>query len=98
MTVSNGTWALRKTDPDRMRAVLMTLFRAVRTLTIAIRPVVPAAADKLLDQMGIAADARDFGALNDDDWFAKLAASGFTVAQPIPSFPRLELPEGEGEA
>src|SRR3546814_2640783 len=47
-------WALRKTDPERMRAVLMTLFRAVRTLAIAIRPVVPAAADKLLDQMGIA--------------------------------------------
>src|SRR3546814_7316844 len=30
-------WALRKTDPERMRAVLMTLFRAVRTLAIAIR-------------------------------------------------------------
>ncbi|QCB54854.1 methionine--tRNA ligase [Sphingopyxis sp. PAMC25046] len=94
---TQAPWALRKTDPERMRAVLMTLFRAVRTLAIAIRPVVPAAADKLLDQMGIAEDARDFGALADTDWFAKLVASGFAVGQPVPIFPRLELPEGEGE-
>ena len=94
---TQAPWALRKTDPERMRAVLMTLFQAVRTLAIAIRPVVPAAADKLLDQMGIAADARDFSALDDRDWLMKLAASGFTVGQPVPIFPRLELPEGEGE-
>jgi methionyl-tRNA synthetase len=94
---ATAPWALRKTDPERMRAVLMTLFQAVRTLAIAIRPVVPAAADALLDQMGIAADARDFAALADADWFAKLAASGFAVGQPVPMFPRLELPESEGE-
>ena len=95
---TQAPWALRKTDPDRMRAVLMTLFQAVRTLAIAIRPVVPEAADKLLDQMGISADARDFAALADRDWFANLAASGFAVGQPVPIFPRLELSEGEGEA
>ena len=94
---TQAPWALRKTDPDRMRAVLMTLFQAVRTLAIAIRPVVPAAADKLLDQMGIAEDERDFAALADTGWFAKLVASGFAVGQPVPIFPRLELPEGEGE-
>ena len=48
--------------------------------------------------------AREFAALADQDWFAKLAASGFTVGQPVPIFPRLELPadaiedEGEGKA
>src|SRR5690606_21702278 len=81
---ATAPWALRKSDPERMRAVLMTLFQAVRTLAIAIRPVVPEAADKLLDQMGIDADARDFEALADTEWFAKLARSGFTVAQPVP--------------
>ena len=91
-------WALKKTDPDRMTAVLMTLFMAVRDLAIAIRPVVPTAADNLLDQMGIAANERDFGALADADWFVKLAGSGFALGQPTPLFPRLELPEGEGEA
>jgi methionyl-tRNA synthetase len=95
---TQAPWALRKTNPERMRAVLMTLFRAIRTLAIAIRPVVPSAADALLDQMGIADDARDFAALADTEWFAKLAASGFAIGQPVPIFPRLELPEGEGEA
>ncbi len=85
-------WTLRKTDPDRMAAVLMVLLRAVRALAIAVRPVVPASADKLLDQLGIAADARDFAALENANWFEELVASGFTVAQPVGVFPRLELP------
>ena len=85
-------WALRKTDPERMAAVLMVLFRCVRELAIAVRSVVPTSADKLLDQMGIAPDARDFAALEDGDWFASLLNSGFTVAQPVGVFPRLELP------
>ncbi|WP_309751642.1 methionine--tRNA ligase [Novosphingobium sp.] len=85
-------WALRTNDPERMTAVLMTLFRCVRDLAIAIRAVVPDAADKLLDQLGIAADQRDFAALNDPNWFVRLVASGFTVTQPVGIFPRLELP------
>ena len=41
-------WALRKTDPERMAAVLGTLVRAIRLLTVAIAPIIPASADKLL--------------------------------------------------
>ncbi len=95
---AQAPWALRKTDPDRMTAVLMTLFQCVRTLAIAIRAVIPASADTLLDQMGLAADARDYTALNNSDWFAEHCASNFKLGQPVPIFPRLELPEGEGEA
>ncbi len=84
-------WALRKTDPERMRTVLLTLFAAVRGLAIAIRPVVPGSADRLLDQMGIPASARDYAALADDGWYGSLVASGFRLAQPVGVFPRLEL-------
>jgi methionyl-tRNA synthetase len=94
---TQAPWGLRKTDPERMRAVLMTLFKAVRTLAIAIRPVVPASADKLLEQMGIAEDQRNYAALARDDWFNELVASGYKVGQPTPIFPRLDLPESEGE-
>lgn len=86
-------WTLRKTDPERMRAVLMVLFMNIRDLTIAIRPVVPAAADAVLDQLGIAADARDITALTDADWFMQRVASGERIAAPVAAFPRLELPE-----
>ena len=85
-------WALRKSDPERMAGVLMTLFRCVRDLAIAVRAVVPESADNLLDQMGLAPQARDFAALEDPDWFTTLAASGFVLVQPVGIFPRLELP------
>ena len=85
-------WALKKTDPERMRAVLLTLFVAVRDLAIAIRSVVPNAADQLLDQLGIPADERGFANLGDTTWYKRLSASGFRVGQPTGVFPRLDLP------
>jgi methionyl-tRNA synthetase len=88
-------WALKKTDPERMAAVLMTLFRCVRDLAIAVRPVVPTSIERLLDQMGIGADARDFAALENGDWFLDLVASGFRISQPQGVFPRLEMPADE---
>jgi methionyl-tRNA synthetase len=45
---AQAPWALRKTDPDRMAAVLGTLVAAVRELTRAIAPIIPESADKLL--------------------------------------------------
>jgi len=84
-------WTLRKTDPARMEAVLMTLLRCVRSLAIAVRPVVPNAVDRLLDQMGIG-PARNYDALADIDWLDTLAASDFRLQQPVGVFPRLELP------
>ncbi|QDH34850.1 methionine--tRNA ligase [Porphyrobacter sp. YT40] len=85
-------WGLKKTDPERMKAVLQTLFMALRDLGIAIQPVVPEKAAALLDQLGIPEGERGYAALADVDWFSRLVASGFTVAPPTPLFPRLELP------
>jgi len=45
---TQAPWTLRKSDPERMAAVLGTLVAAVRELTRAIAPIVPEAADKLL--------------------------------------------------
>lgn len=87
---AQAPWALRKTDPDRMHAVLGTLVRAIRMLAIAILPVVPQSAGKVLDQLG--ADERDHAAIDDDGWYGRQQATGFTIAPPSPVFPRLELP------
>jgi methionyl-tRNA synthetase len=87
---AQAPWALRKSDPDRMHAVLGTLVRAIRMLAIAILPVVPQSAAKVLDQLG--ADERDHAAIDDDGWYARQQATGFTIAPPSPVFPRLELP------
>ncbi|WP_375396362.1 methionine--tRNA ligase [uncultured Sphingomonas sp.] len=76
-------WALRKTDPARMNAVLATLVRAIRDLAILILPVIPGAAGKVLDQLG--AGARDHAALGLGDLPAR-------ISPPSPIFPRLDAP------
>jgi len=45
---AQAPWALRKTDPERMAAVLGTLVAAVRDLARAIAPIIPESAGKLL--------------------------------------------------
>ena len=90
---AQAPWALRKTDPERMHAVLRTLVRAIRMLAIAILPVVPTGAGKVLDTLGAA--ERDHAAIDDDGWYDRMAAAGFVIGTPSPAFPRLELPAGE---
>src|SRR3954463_9134956 len=45
---TQAPWALRKSDPERMAAVLGTLVAAVRELARAIAPIIPESAEKLL--------------------------------------------------
>jgi methionyl-tRNA synthetase len=87
---AQAPWALRKSDPERMDAVLATLYAAIVDLAIAISPVIPASAARLLDTMGVPAGERDFAALADEGRYDRLAASGFTLGLPDPIFPRLE--------
>ncbi|WP_070153288.1 methionine--tRNA ligase [Sphingobium phenoxybenzoativorans] len=92
---AQAPWALRKTDPDRMTAVLATLYQAIGNLAIIIQPVIPASATALLDQMGLPADARSHAAI-DGAWYDALSSSGFILSAPKPLFPRLELADSEG--
>ncbi|MDQ3139314.1 MAG: methionine--tRNA ligase [Pseudomonadota bacterium] len=89
---TQAPWSLRKTDPERMTAVLATLYAAIRDLAIAIAPVIPASSDKLLDMMGIPADERSYAALGDEGSYARLAKSDFRLALPSGIFPRLDMP------
>jgi len=94
-------WTLRKTDFERMKAVLAVLFACIRDLAITIQPIIPTAAGKLLDQLGIPRPPentpewlhhRGYEALNRTSWYEELRASGHRIAPPTPIFPRLELP------
>jgi methionyl-tRNA synthetase len=87
---TQAPWALKKTDPERMETVLATLFICIGQLAIAISPVVPASASKLLDHMGIPADVRTFADVA-SHWYSPLAESNFKMEAPQPLFPRLEL-------
>jgi len=80
---AQAPWALRKTDPERMNAVLATLVEAIRMLAIAIQPVIPGSAAKLLDQLGIPQEGRSLAALTE--------GVTFKLSPPSPLFPRLDL-------
>jgi methionyl-tRNA synthetase len=89
---AQAPWALRKTDPERMIAVLATLYEAIIDLAVAIQPIIPGSAARLLDAMGVPAGERTYAALEDEGRYGRLAASGFRLAAPAPIFPRLEAP------
>ncbi|KQN26231.1 methionine--tRNA ligase [Sphingomonas sp. Leaf33] len=84
---AQAPWALRKTDPERMHAVLCTLVDAIRRLAITILPVIPTSAAAVLDQLGVT--ERDHAALL-ADWDP--TTTPFTAPSPV--FPRLELAAG----
>ncbi|MBX9859047.1 MAG: methionine--tRNA ligase [Sphingomonas sp.] len=84
-------WALKKTDTDRMETVLATLYICIAQLAVAIAPVIPASAAKLLDAMGIAPELRSFEGIG-SHWYSPLAEGGYRLEQPVALFPRLEAP------
>ncbi len=90
-------WALKKTDPERMETVLATLFICIAQLAVAAIPVIPSSATKLLDQMGVPADIRNFAQIG-SHWYSPLAESDYRISQPVGLFPRLELPAEQGAA
>ncbi|WP_095011036.1 methionine--tRNA ligase [Tsuneonella mangrovi] len=86
-------WALRKSDPERMKAVLLTLFIAIRDLALAIRPVIPTKAEAVLEQLGVADGQPGAADTADEGWYGALVAAGHKIDKPTPVFPRLEMPE-----
>ncbi len=88
---AQAPWALKKTDPERMETVLATLFICIAQLAVAVLPIIPDSAAKLLNQMGIPEDVRNYSKIN-SHWYSVLAESNFKIAQPQGLFPRLELP------
>ncbi|MBI4031242.1 MAG: class I tRNA ligase family protein, partial [Proteobacteria bacterium] len=78
-------WTLKKTDPARMETVLYVLAETVRCLALVMQPVTPASAEKMLDQLAVPGEERDFSFLS----AAHALKSGTTIQKPEGVFPRL---------
>ncbi|HEY8963433.1 MAG TPA: methionine--tRNA ligase [Alphaproteobacteria bacterium] len=83
---AQAPWKLKKEDPARMATVLYVLAETIRCLAIAVQPFVPDSAAKMLGQLAIATDARDFAHLN----AANALKPGTALPEPQGVFPRLE--------
>jgi methionyl-tRNA synthetase len=75
-------WALRKTDPERMAAVLRVLVEGLRIIGTVLQPFMPASMAKLLDQLGVGEDARTLSDL------ATALPDGVALPAPQGIFPR----------
>jgi methionyl-tRNA synthetase len=74
-------WALNKTDKVRMGTVLRVLLRTLRVVATLLQPVMPESMGRMLNQLGIPADARTFAALE-------------TAPAPLPAGEPLPAPQG----
>ena len=79
---AEAPWTLRKSDPVRMGTVLYVLTETLRHLAILAQPIVPSSAAKLLDQLAVPPEKRDFAAL------AMPIAPGTPLPKPEGVFPR----------
>ncbi|MDE2514616.1 MAG: methionine--tRNA ligase [Rhodospirillales bacterium] len=75
-------WALKRTDPARMAAVLRVLVDVLRVAATLLQPFMPDSAGRMLDQLGVPAGARDSAAL------ATPLAAGIALPAPQGVFPR----------
>jgi methionyl-tRNA synthetase len=81
----NAPWALAKTDVARMAEVLAATLDATRRIVILAQPFMPGSTAQLLDQLGVAADARDFNGFN------MPVNAGTQLPAPAGVFPRVTL-------
>jgi len=84
-------WSLKKTDEARMGTVLYVLCDVIRCLAIAVQPVVPGSAVKMLDQLGVPEGERCFAHISSE----YALKSGTPIDPPQGVFPRIvEAEEG----
>ena len=81
---AQAPWALKKTDPARMATVLYVTAEAIRQAAILVQPLMPTSAALLLDQLGVAAEARGFDQLG----AAGRLVPGTALPAPQGVFPR----------
>jgi len=83
-------WALKKTDPARMGTVLYVLAETIRHIALLLQPFMPGSMAKMLDQLAVPADSRDFKHLGIDHRLKP----GTILPKPEGVFPRF-VEEGE---
>ena len=79
---AQAPWTLKKTDPERMAAVLYTVVETVRRVALILQPVMPESTGKMLDLLAQPSDQRQFTALE------QRLTAGTILPQPTGVFPR----------
>jgi methionyl-tRNA synthetase len=84
---AQAPWALAKTDPVRRDTVLWVLAETIRRVTLLVQPFMPDSTVKILEQLGVPAEARTFAS------FDKELVPGTALPKPQGVFPRYVEPK-----
>jgi methionyl-tRNA synthetase len=95
-------WKLKSTNPVRMQNVLALLVWAIKDLAIAIQPILPHSAEKLLNYLGVDAMQKQFSNIKAQpvdgkaldwgrEWYIVHRQLVPVLAPPTPIFPRLDM-------
>ena len=62
-------WNLKKSNPERMNAVLYNILNQIRSITILLYPVIPESANKVLDTLGVEKKERNLKSIENSKFF-----------------------------
>lgn len=91
---TQAPWHLLKTDKERMCTVLYVLAELLRCSAVMLMPVIPDSAGRLLDQLGVPIDLRNFASIENKSRIIP----GSEILQPKPLFPKLEKEDNSDSA
>ena len=60
-------WAVKKKDPERMKAILFTIIQQIKNISILLNPIIPTATNKVLKTMNISLENLSIDKINDSN-------------------------------
>ena len=62
-------WALKKSDPERMKNILFTIVQQIKNISILLNPIIPITTNKVLESMNISKRNINLDKIKDEDIF-----------------------------
>ena len=60
-------WSLKKTDKNKMNAVLYSIVEQIKNISILLLPIIPSSANKILDVINVKSDYRKIAQINKEN-------------------------------
>ena len=62
-------WSVKKSDPDRMNAILYTICTQIKNISILLNPIIPLATEKVLETMNVSKENRTISKIENLECF-----------------------------
>ncbi|MDB3858214.1 methionine--tRNA ligase [Pelagibacteraceae bacterium] len=62
-------WSVKKSDPDRMNAILYTICTQIKNISILLNPIIPLATEKVLETMNVRKENRTISKIDNLECF-----------------------------